>query len=127
MVQSFFKSRELLLGGKSNNLSQPAGLVEQPNAWGWAVLEGNPGREIAFGAVTQPWNANPTFRGFLPAVCWNHLDPARCSSGDQSGGRRRSGREASWKPGDRRICPQWKSWPLIPLAAFGTDSSVRAV
>jgi len=66
VVQTLFKGRELLLGAKSNDLSQPAGLVEQAKAWGWTVLEEDPGREIAFGAVTQPWVANPIFRG-VPA------------------------------------------------------------
>jgi hypothetical protein len=66
IVRSIFKAREFLLGGKSNDVSQSLGLVDQARAWGWAVLGENPGREIAFGAVTQPWVANPTFRA-VPA------------------------------------------------------------
>jgi len=62
IVRSIFKVRELLLGGKSGEVRQPLGLVDQAKAWGWAVLGENPGNEIAFGAVTQPWMANPTFR-----------------------------------------------------------------
>jgi hypothetical protein len=38
------------------------GLVEQARAWGWGELAEDPGREIVFGAVTQPWPGNPVFR-----------------------------------------------------------------
>jgi hypothetical protein len=33
----------------------PLGLVDQAKAWGWSELAEDPGREIVFGAVTQPW------------------------------------------------------------------------
>jgi hypothetical protein len=66
IIRSIFKARELLLGGKSDDVSQPPGLVDQAKAWGWAVLAEHRGREIVFGAVTQPWIANPTFRA-VPA------------------------------------------------------------
>jgi len=66
IVRSIFKARELLLGGKSDDARQSLGLVDQAKVWGWAVLGENPGREIAFGAVTQPWIPNPTFRA-VPA------------------------------------------------------------
>lgn len=34
---------------------------------GWGVLEEQPGREIVFGAVTQPWKADVVFRPLAPA------------------------------------------------------------
>jgi hypothetical protein len=66
IVRSIFRTHELLIGGKSDAVMPSLGLVDQAKAWGWAVLGEYPGREIVFGAVTQPWIANPTFRG-LPA------------------------------------------------------------
>jgi hypothetical protein len=33
---------------------------------GWGVLDEIPGREIVFGAVTRPWEANVVFRALLP-------------------------------------------------------------
>ena len=33
---------------------------------GWVVLAEVPGREIVFGAVTQPWKADATFRSVPP-------------------------------------------------------------
>jgi hypothetical protein len=38
----------------------------QASAWGWGVLAEMPGREIVFGAVTQPWLTNPVFRALAP-------------------------------------------------------------
>jgi len=66
IVRSIFRAREMLLGGNSGEVIRALGLVDQAKAWGWAVLLESPGREIVFGAVTQPWVANPIFRG-LPA------------------------------------------------------------
>jgi hypothetical protein len=66
IIRSLFRARELLWGGETGDVRRPLGLVDQAKAWGWAVLGETPGREIAFGAVTQPWIANPTFRA-LPA------------------------------------------------------------
>ena len=33
---------------------------------GWRILAEEPGREIVFGTVTQPWQANVRFRGIPP-------------------------------------------------------------
>jgi hypothetical protein len=66
IIRSIFKARALLLGGKRDDVSQSPGLVDQAKAWGWAVLGERPGREIVFGAVTQPWIADLTFRA-VPA------------------------------------------------------------
>jgi hypothetical protein len=66
IVGSIFKARELLLGGKSDDVRESLGLADQAKAWGWGVLGEKPRREIAFGAVTQPWTADPTCRA-VPA------------------------------------------------------------
>jgi len=66
IIRAIFKSRELLLSGNSNGVTSPAGLTTQAKAWGWGVLAEHPGRWIIFGAVTQPWLANPVFRALPP-------------------------------------------------------------
>ena len=43
---------------------KPASLLSETLALGWRVLADQPGRVIVVGAVTQPWHANVTFRGF---------------------------------------------------------------
>ncbi len=66
IVRVIFKGRELILGSKPEDRSYPLGLVAQANVWGWGVLAEEPGREIVFGAATQPWLANPVFRALPP-------------------------------------------------------------
>jgi hypothetical protein len=66
VVRAIFRGRELILGGKTEESFAPLGLVAQAKNWGWGVLAEAPGTEIIFGAVTQPWLANPTFRA-LPS------------------------------------------------------------
>jgi hypothetical protein len=66
IVRAIFKGRELILGGKPEERSAPLGLVAQAKMWGWGVLAEDPGREIIFGGVTQPWLANPVFRALAP-------------------------------------------------------------
>jgi len=65
-IRAVFKLRGLVLGGSLEHAPPRLGLVEQARAWGWGVLSEIPGQEIVFGAVTQPWLANPVFRA-LPA------------------------------------------------------------
>jgi len=79
IVSALFKFRELALtcsagkttsavenGNVADDKSQPKELVSQLKAIGWAVLAEIPGREIVFGAVTQPWITNPVFRPVSP-------------------------------------------------------------
>lgn len=74
VIRSLFKIRELALDrftrknaaitgrSKAEAPSQPKELRAQMKAVGWSLLAEIPGREIVFGAVTQPWVANPVFR-----------------------------------------------------------------
>jgi len=55
VVRAIFKGRELILGGEPEERPCPLGLVAQAKVWGWGVLAEEPGREIIFGAATQPW------------------------------------------------------------------------
>jgi hypothetical protein len=66
IVRAIFKVRELILGGRADNLRYPPPLLDQVKAMGWGVLAEVPGREIVFGAVTQPWVANVVFRALRP-------------------------------------------------------------
>lgn len=66
IIRAIFKSRELILSGKPDEMASPLGLVAQARAWGWGVLAEQPGCWIIFGGVTQPWLANPIFRALPP-------------------------------------------------------------
>jgi hypothetical protein len=74
-VSAIFKGRELIFGGKPNGRPRPLGLAEQARAWGWGVLAEIPGREIVFGAVTQPWLANPVFKALPPGEFEAFVEP----------------------------------------------------
>jgi len=61
IVRAVFKGRELIL--RAGPGAQPRrGLLEEVLSLGWVILAETPGREIVFGAVTKPWEANVTFR-----------------------------------------------------------------
>jgi len=66
VIRAIFKGRQLILGGRPESGSFSTGLVAQAKSWGWGVLAEVPGREIVFGAATQPWVANPVFRSLPP-------------------------------------------------------------
>ena len=66
LVHAIFKARELVLGAAPDTGPQPRGLLAQMQALGWGVLADEPGREIVVGAVTKPWEPNPTFRALPP-------------------------------------------------------------
>jgi hypothetical protein len=58
LIRAIFKIRELILGGKPEEVTRSTGLVARAKAWGWGILAEDAGREIIFGAATQPWLAN---------------------------------------------------------------------
>ena len=62
IVKALFKTRELIVGRPPETIVPTGTLVEQLQAFGWVVLAEVPGREIVFGAVTQPWKADAAFR-----------------------------------------------------------------
>ena len=66
IVRAIFAAREWLMGSARDPRPAPAGLIDQMQALGWGVLDEEPGREIVMGAVTRPWDANPTFRAITP-------------------------------------------------------------
>jgi hypothetical protein len=75
LINVIFKARELVLGGDSEEDGNEMGLADQAKAWGWGVLAEEPGHEIVFGAVTQPWVANPVFRALTPTEFLSFHEP----------------------------------------------------
>lgn len=66
IVRAIFKGREVLLGSEPDTAVRPRGLLASTRSMGWGVLAEVPGREVVMGAVTQPWQANVTFRPLPP-------------------------------------------------------------
>ena len=89
VFRAIVRTRGLVLGSEpEKEQTRPLGLVEQAKAWGWGALAADPGHESVFGAVTQPWAANPVFRalpldnfarfqepGFMKIVWMLRVDP----------------------------------------------------
>jgi len=64
IVHAVFEGRRRIFG-------EPAGPGERLTlgrleAIGWSVLAETPGRELVFGAITQPWRGDVTFRPLAP-------------------------------------------------------------
>ena len=66
IIHGIFKTRELILGAKSDKARSPRTLLAWVKELGWAVLAEIPDREVVLGAVTRPWDANPVFRPLPP-------------------------------------------------------------
>lgn len=67
VVRAIIKAREVLLGATGAADERPRGLLAEAQALGWCVLAEVPGREVAVGAVTKPWEADVTFRPIAAA------------------------------------------------------------
>jgi len=65
MIRAIFKARELILRASPSAATPAHNIVEQMTAIGWGVVLQSE-RELVFGAVTQPWQANPVFRSLPP-------------------------------------------------------------
>jgi hypothetical protein len=76
IVRAIFAAREWLLGSTPDRRAVPRGLTDQMRALGWGVLAERPGREIVMGAVTRPWESNPTFRAVPPEDFAAFAEPA---------------------------------------------------
>jgi hypothetical protein len=67
VVHAIFRARELMLGSTAQARPKRFPLVAELLSIGWGVLEEVPGRQIVFGAVTQPWQSNVVFRALPPS------------------------------------------------------------
>ncbi|MBL9016597.1 MAG: hypothetical protein JNL83_20590 [Myxococcales bacterium] len=65
IVRAIFQARALILRTAVDMPKATQGIVEQMTSIGWGVLAETP-TELVFGAVTKPWEANPTFRPLPP-------------------------------------------------------------
>jgi hypothetical protein len=63
IVQALFRAREIFMGAKHAEPVVSSGLLDQLRSIGWTIVGEEPGRELIFAAVTQPWQANPVFCG----------------------------------------------------------------
>jgi hypothetical protein len=75
VVRALFDWRALILGAKPDAPVRPRGLVARMKSFGWGLLAEAPGREVVFGAVTQPWLANPFFRALPPEEFAKFAEP----------------------------------------------------
>jgi hypothetical protein len=66
IIRGTFRGRELILGAQPDKVRSPRTLLAWAKELEWAVLAEIPDREIALGAVTRPWDANPVFRPLPP-------------------------------------------------------------
>jgi hypothetical protein len=66
LVHAIFAARAKILGAESDTPPPTRGLLASTLAIGWGVLDEVPGREIAVGAITKPWEADVTFHALPP-------------------------------------------------------------
>jgi hypothetical protein len=66
VISTLFKMRELIFGRPDTTIEVAGGLVDKVRAFGWEILADVPGREVVFGAVTQPWRSDVHFRAVAP-------------------------------------------------------------
>jgi len=62
LVRGIVRTREALLGVGGGPPLPDAGLLTQMQTLGWRVLLEEPGRAVAVGTVTRPWQGNVVFR-----------------------------------------------------------------
>ena len=68
VIRLIFAARTLpsTLGGETGPTRHPVGIVDETLALGWGILAETPGRVIAVGAVTKPWEPVVTFHALPP-------------------------------------------------------------
>lgn len=66
MIRAIFRARELVMRGDDDRSRRPRAFVDEALALGWGILADVPGRELIFGAVTQPWKGDVEFRAIPP-------------------------------------------------------------
>jgi hypothetical protein len=67
VVRGVFQARELLMGSSPPREASSRPLMAQALELGWGVLAEVPGRQVVFGAVTRPWEADVRFRALMPS------------------------------------------------------------
>jgi hypothetical protein len=67
VVGAIFRARELMFGLPHADRATLRPFLEQAAAMGWAALDSTSAREVACGAVCQPWHGEVRFEGLPPA------------------------------------------------------------
>lgn len=67
VAQAIFRGRRVLMGVHSSTARTPTPFLAEVEALGWGLLAQVPGRGVAYGSVTKPWEPEPRFRGVAPA------------------------------------------------------------
>lgn len=75
VVRTIVAARARLLGAVPEERPDNRELEAAARAMGWGVLADVPGREIVFGAVTRPWEANVVFHALAPDAFTAFADP----------------------------------------------------
>jgi hypothetical protein len=66
IIRLIFQTRAAVLGARTDAALPRRGILQTVQALGWGVLADRPGREMIFGAVTKPWEADVVFRALPP-------------------------------------------------------------
>jgi hypothetical protein len=75
VIRWIFRTRELAMGGHPQTKECGKSIIDRVTSLGWRVLAQEPRREIVFGAVTQPWLADVTFRPLDPETFASFAEP----------------------------------------------------
>lgn len=75
IIRSIFRSRELIFGQPEGARAAGPPFLQLIREIGWGVLDSTAGRDIVFGAATQPWQGDVRFRA-LPAERFANFDSA---------------------------------------------------
>jgi len=67
LAHLLFDTRALVMGVKPLPYEPPKHFIDAMKQVGWATLDEQPGKEIVFGALAQPWMADAAFRTIPPA------------------------------------------------------------
>lgn len=109
-VRAIFRLREVLLGGHRTR-RHARGLVDETLALGWGVLEEEPGRFFAAGAICQPWRADVVFEALEPSRFARYAEPGRV--------------KIVWTLEARPLSPEATRF-VTETRAAGTDDDARA-
>lgn len=75
IINAIFRTRAWLMRVTPDDTIRARAFFAELLSLGWAVLAEVPGREIVFGAVTQPWKGNVVFRGVAPDAFAKFCEP----------------------------------------------------
>ena len=66
VIRAIFSAREIILTQRSIQPLSPPPFLQLARQIGWGILDSIRDREVAFGAITQPWRGDVHFRPLTP-------------------------------------------------------------